>query len=109
MRLGIAMAVRDFECLLCRREFSRMTADFIIMEEQVCDECLKDLCQLEGDECARQVSRRLEENASWLQEHFRIDAQNSAFAGRVVQSIENLKKRGMAIDAIIQYTEGQRG
>jgi hypothetical protein len=44
------MAVRDFECLLCGKPFSRFCGDLIVPEYQVCDACLAGLIHLTGRE-----------------------------------------------------------
>jgi hypothetical protein len=44
------LAERDFECLLCGQPFSRVCADLILPEDQVCDKCLVGLEHLEGRE-----------------------------------------------------------
>ena len=48
--LGVGMAVRDFECLLCGKPFSRFCGDLIVPEHQVCDECLAEVSHLHGRE-----------------------------------------------------------
>ena len=44
------MVVRDFECLLCGKSFSRLCPDLILPEYQVCDECLAKVNHLQGRE-----------------------------------------------------------
>jgi len=56
---GIGMATRDFDCILCQRHFSRMTADAILPGEMVCDECLAKLCQLDEKHIGRYVVEQL--------------------------------------------------
>ena len=53
------MAVRDFECGLCRRPFSKMTGDLIMPIDSTCDECLAEIARLDGDELAEFVARQL--------------------------------------------------
>jgi len=60
---GIAMAVREFDCLLCGQKFSRMTADAIFPADQICDNCLAELAQLEGDALRNRISQHLAERA----------------------------------------------
>jgi len=48
--LGAFMAVRDFECLLCGKPFSRFCGDLVLPETQVCDECLAEVSHLQGQE-----------------------------------------------------------
>ncbi|MBN1658219.1 MAG: hypothetical protein JXA93_07440 [Anaerolineae bacterium] len=43
-------AVRDVECILCRRQFSLMTADFILPWTLICDECLDEIWEMEGED-----------------------------------------------------------
>ncbi|MGD8623169.1 MAG: hypothetical protein PVJ34_01415 [Anaerolineae bacterium] len=53
------MAVRDFECDLCRRPFSKMTGDLIMPIDSTCDECLAEIARLDGDDLAEYVARQL--------------------------------------------------
>lgn len=62
--MGIAMAVREFDCLLCQRKYSRMTADAIFPANQLCDDCLAELNQLEGDDLRARIAQRLAERAT---------------------------------------------
>lgn len=56
---GICMAVRDFDCILCQRHYARMSADAILPVGLICDECLDEFCQLEGNNLRKHVSERL--------------------------------------------------
>jgi hypothetical protein len=56
--LGVCMAERDFECLLCGKPFSRFCGDLIVPEYQVCDECLAKVNHLHG----RELWAYIEEN-----------------------------------------------
>ncbi len=62
--LGICMATRDINCLLCQRHFLRMTADAIFPDEQICDECLAELGQLDGEALKKHVAEQLARRAS---------------------------------------------
>jgi hypothetical protein len=56
---GIGMVAREFECILCQRHFSRMTADATLTAEMICDICLAELSQLGADRLTEQVSELL--------------------------------------------------
>jgi hypothetical protein len=56
--LGVCMAVRDFECLLCGKPYSRMSADCIMPSDRVCDECLAELGRLPEKELWETIARR---------------------------------------------------
>lgn len=65
MKAGIAMANRSFQCVLCQRQFTRFGPDASLLSANlVCDDCLTELRQLEGDELRVQVSKRLAEGMS---------------------------------------------
>ncbi len=57
--LGICMTEREFECLLCGRQFTRMSADLILPENRVCDECLAALGPLDEAALRNEITRRL--------------------------------------------------
>lgn len=56
---GICMTSRNFTCLVCQRLFSRVTQDVIIYDDMICDECLAELCLLDGEALARRVVEKL--------------------------------------------------
>lgn len=63
MQAGIAMAGRNFECVLCGRKFTRFTPDALLLSEHlVCDDCIKELHILGDGELRRLVSERLNRN-----------------------------------------------
>ncbi|HSJ56097.1 MAG TPA: hypothetical protein VLC95_02900 [Anaerolineae bacterium] len=49
-------AVRDVECILCRKQFSLMTADFIVPWTLICDECLAQVWALEGEDLTEHLA-----------------------------------------------------
>lgn len=57
--LGIGIADREFDCILCGRHFSQMTADLILPEDKICAECLEKLWRLEGDTLREYLLQRL--------------------------------------------------
>jgi hypothetical protein len=76
--LGVCMAVRDFDCILCQRHFSRMSADLILLNDLICDECLAELGQLEGDELRKRVSQHLARRA----------LQDKELESRIVETVQ---------------------
>lgn len=94
VELGICMAARDFDCILCQRHFSRMSADLILPEDLICDECLAELWRLEGDELGKYVSQHLA----------RRTLQDKELENRIVETIQMLKQRktGTSIGKIVQ-------
>jgi hypothetical protein len=89
------MADRDLDCILCQRHFTRFCADLILPENLICDECLAELCQLEGDELRKRVSQRLAKSA--LQH-------GQEFENEIVRTVQTLKQRGTgtSINKIVQ-------
>lgn len=82
--LGVCMAVRDFDCILCQRHFSRMSADLILLEDQICDECLAELWRLEGDELGKYISQHLAKRG----------LQDKELESGIVETVQMLKQRG---------------
>ena len=89
------MCVRGFECTLCGRHFEMMYGDFILLEELICDECLKELWPLENDELRERVSQKLAKNALWLEERYKWHGERELEDG-IVQHIQEHKQHGQA-------------
>lgn len=53
------MANRNFVCILCKRNFSRLTGDAIPAAESICDDCLEELSNLNEKALRAQVSQQL--------------------------------------------------
>ncbi len=102
----VGMCVRDFECTLCQRHFSMMYGDLIVAEELICDECQKELWPLEDDELRERVSEKLAKNASWLEEHYKWHGERG-FEERIVQCIQEIKRREANIAQAMRAIEGQ--
>jgi hypothetical protein len=62
--LGVAIAMREFKCPLCERQFTRMSGDLVPPEVTVCDECLAELGPLDGIALRKEIERRVAERAS---------------------------------------------
>jgi len=101
------MCIRDLDCTLCQRHFEMMYGDLIILEELICDECLKELWPLEDDELRKRVSERLAGNASWLEQHYRWHGEPE-LGDHIVQHIQELKQRRPSIVQVIQDREAGR-
>lgn len=95
------MCVRDFECTLCQRHFEMMYGDLIIVEELLCDECLKELWPLGDGELRERISQKLAKNASWLEERYRWHGEPE-LGDRIVQQIEEGRRRRSSIVEVIQ-------
>ncbi len=63
LSLGISMTTREFTCVLCGRQFTRMSADFVLPETQVCDACLAELGPLDEVALREEIARRVAERA----------------------------------------------
>ncbi len=81
--LGIGMAPREFDCLICQRHFTRFCADMILPEYSICDQCLAELRPLEGDELRRRVSQRLAESGS---------QRGKGFEDEIVRAIQRVQQ-----------------
>lgn len=98
LSLGVCMANREFDCLLCERHFSRMTADAIFLEEQICDECLKELWQLNKAARRECVSRQLAKRGP----------QSEDFANRLLESISRMAEQKQRLDTLTKLLEERK-
>ncbi len=53
------MAVREFECTLCRQKFSLLSGDLFFPGPNICDDCLEEVWELESEELAKHVAGRV--------------------------------------------------
>ena len=86
------MALRNFNCILCSKSFEKMTPDFIVPEPDLCDDCLREVWEMDGDDLTAYVAERLPEDTSFSVEkvvqHTQMIQQNS---GSAEQAIEDRK------------------
>jgi hypothetical protein len=83
--LGIGIAPREFECILCQQHFTLLCGDLIVTEYLICDECLAELQQLEEDELREHISQHLAED---------VPRHDKEFEDEIVRTIQTLKQRG---------------
>ena len=95
-------AVRDFECILCQRQFSLPSGDLIVPESLICDECLAELWQLEGDALARYVSEHLAKNASQREQGPESHVQQGALENRIIRNIQSMKLHWASAEEVIR-------
>ena len=83
------MAERDLECFLCQQHFTAMSGDLIILEQTICDDCITELEQLEGDTLRQRVSQHLAQRdlASSETEDRIVRRFESGQQGRLVKSM----------------------
>ncbi len=53
------MAVREFECTLCQQPFRLLSGDFFLPEPNVCDDCLRQVWELEREALEEHVAECL--------------------------------------------------
>jgi hypothetical protein len=53
------LALRDFQCSLCRAHFEMFAADLILPGPNVCDDCLTAVWELDDEALARYVLNHL--------------------------------------------------
>jgi hypothetical protein len=58
----VGIAVRNFDCDLCRQSFSRQTGDLIIPGDAICDDCITEISRLDGDALTEFVAQQLATN-----------------------------------------------
>lgn len=50
------MAVREFECIVCRTQFTALTQDLVPPWTLICDACMETLLALEGEALAAHLA-----------------------------------------------------
>jgi len=92
--LGIGMAPREFECMLCQKHYTLLCGDLVLPEYLLCDDCLAELRPLEEDELREHVSQHLSEDAPRRDEAF-VDE-----IVRIVQANKQFGPRNMMVSNI---------
>ncbi len=104
----IAMAARDFKCILCQRNFTLLSGDLMVPTPVICDECLVEVWQLGDDALARYVSKHLAENASPHKEYLESMTRQGTLEDSIIQDIQGLKERWTSVQDVIQDRELNR-
>ena len=90
------MALRDFTCTLCPKTFEKMSGDLIIPQPDLCDDCLKQVWEMDGDALTAYVTERLPEDAQFSVEkivrHTQSVQEGSASAEQAIQNRKSLLK-----------------
>ncbi len=92
------MAVREFECSLCRQQFTLLSGDLILPEPNICDDCLRVVWELESEALMEHVVERLG-----------LPNEGQSFVNNVVQHIKRLKGQWGTADDLIRLREQERG
>jgi hypothetical protein len=50
------LAVREFECSLCHTPFTMLSGDLILPGPNICDDCLREIWELEGKVLVKHVA-----------------------------------------------------
>jgi len=90
------LALRDFECTLCQKNFTMMGADFHIPEPDICDEYLVVVWPLDGEALADHITKCLTSRAVFP-------------VSSVVQYIQRQKEQSASAEAVIEFRNFQRG
>lgn len=95
LSLGIAMANRNFVCILCKRDFSRVTGDLILAEESICDDCLEELSKMDEKAVRAYLSQHLDGQ----------ELQNKETENRLLEAVLRLLTRKRRLDELVKRVE----
>lgn len=51
------LVLREFDCTFCGQRFSLLSGDLILPGPELCDDCLREVCALEGEDLEQYVGR----------------------------------------------------
>jgi hypothetical protein len=97
------MALREFECTLCGQRFKKFSGDLILPGPRLCDACLRELWQLEGDALRERVSHDLAERATSGDKGPEWQNGVEQLEDRVIQIILGFKQSGKTIEEITLF------
>lgn len=88
------MALREFNCTLCPKTFEKMSPDLVIPGPDLCDDCLQQVWQMDGDALTAFVTEHLPEDAKFTVEkivqHTQMIRQNSDSAEQAIQNRKSM-------------------
>jgi hypothetical protein len=112
------LAVREFDCILCHRHFTLLTQDFILPWTLICDECLVELWELEGDALAEYLAARLGMKTAGLTQSPPLhpprrggqrggsdQSQGHRFEQKIMPHLKSLKQRWTTVQEAIRDRE----
>jgi hypothetical protein len=82
---GAVFANRDFECILCQRHFTRASADLILTDDMICDDCLGELQGMNENDLREHVSQQLGKNPARCSQELEDE---------IVRIIQQMRPRG---------------
>ena len=91
----VGLAVREFQCALCQKQFTLLSGDLMFPGPNICDECLGEVWGLEGEELAKHV-------AECLAGEERIPVNS------IVQHIRWHKEQWRSADEVVRDRERER-
>jgi len=99
------IALREFECMLCQRQFTLLSGDLILPGPDFCDDCLKELWGLESDTLVERISGYLGKNASQREKD---PESRQALVNETVECIQRFREQGSSVEEAIQNREQGR-
>jgi hypothetical protein len=90
------LAVREYECTLCQQRFTLLSGDLILPGPRLCDQCLRDVWELEGEALAKHAAGCLA-------------GRDKTPVDNIVRHLKGLKVQWKSVEEAIQARERQRG
>ena len=103
------MAVREFTCSLCRRQFTLLSGDLMLPGPNICDECLRVIWDLRDEALEKHVAECLAEHVTKTGEHLDPPSDERAVWNTIVQHIKWHRKQWASAEEAIRDRERDRG
>jgi len=102
------LSIRDMACTLCQTRVALPSVDFLQPEPVLCDQCLVDVWELEGEALVAHVSTCLAGNTSPNKAVLESSLRTGTLEETVVHVIRHLRQRWDSAEDLIDHREIQR-
>jgi hypothetical protein len=102
------IAVRQLECILCQRSFSMLAGDLIVPEANICDDCLREVWDMDERSLLEHVKNCLSKGEIWEGEADGSSMVDMKLVSRIVNNIKGSVGQGGRVEELIRQREVDR-
>jgi hypothetical protein len=107
--VGLAgLAVRQLECILCKQPFTLLTGDLIVAEDNICDNCLREIWNLDEYSLQEHLKQRLSKNELPPGKAVNLSVNDIRQINRIGHNVKEYVSRWGKVDELIRQRELDR-
>jgi len=104
----VGIALREFQCTLCRAQFTRLAGDLMVPSPNLCDACLRVVWEMDDATLAAHISRCLTENVSGPERGYAPYGGQQALEESTMRYVQWHRERWARAEEAISVRERER-